>query len=115
MGRDVADRGDQPPPWEIHWWEDVLRWIERHPELAHQLPALERWLARLKADPMEVPSFLVPGDELGVRVSLPPDTDVLIGWQAVDWTLARYGPNRRIVYIRRFRRLDEPDELGPRL
>ena len=77
------------------------------PSFAYQTPALERWRASLEVDPAEVSSYLVPGDEIGARVSRPPGTDVVISWQAVDWSLARNAPDRRIVYTRSCRGLDE--------
>ena len=98
---------DEEPPWEVHWWDYVVDCFDRHPELAHQVSAMEEWRRRLESDPMDVPSYLLPGDELGVRVSRPTGTDVVVAWQVIDWSRTRNAPNRRIVYIRRCRGLDE--------
>lgn len=97
--------GDEPP-WEVEWWHYVDGWLAEHPELNHQKPALAEWRKRLEQDPIEVPSFLLPGDELGVRVSRPPGTDV-VAWQVIDWRETPNTADRRIVYIRRCRGLDE--------
>ncbi len=89
---------DSGPLWELMHTEEIDRFFDAHPGLAHLAARVADLLPMLKSlsecHPVEVESV---GDELNTVTSLIADGEIAISFQTIEST--KYG--RRFIYIRK--------------